>query len=114
MFFEEMRQKSYVYLSYKSEFQNRRPRGCPPLHWKYQIIKDTGLPLLTAERYVKGKTRWKNCVDRSEGLLGYAVRSSQIKYVFLCIYMYIYIGPFRRGVQLHTHAPRHMQKCLDV
>ena len=29
-------QKSYVYLSYKSEFQNRRPRGRPPLRWKDQ------------------------------------------------------------------------------
>ena len=30
-----------------------------------QIKKDTGLPLLTAEKYAKEKTRWKNCVDRS-------------------------------------------------
>ena len=58
-------QKTYVYLSYKSEFQNRKPRGCPLLRWKDQIKKDTGLPLLTAERYAKDKTRWKNCMDRS-------------------------------------------------
>ena len=23
-------------------------------------------------------------------------------------------GPFRGGMQSHTHAPTHMQKCLDV
>ena len=37
-------QKSYVYLLFKSEFQNSRPRGHPPLRWKDQIKKDTGFP----------------------------------------------------------------------
>ena len=61
-------QKSYVYLSYKSEFQNCRPRGRTPLRWKNQIKKNIGLPLLTAERYAKDKTAGEivwNCVDRS-------------------------------------------------
>ena len=52
-------QKSYVYLSYKSEFQNRRPTGRQPLRWKDQIKKDISLPLLTTERYAKDKTTGK-------------------------------------------------------
>ena len=41
-------QKSYVYLSYKSEFQNRRTKGRPSLRLKDQIKKNKGLTFIIA------------------------------------------------------------------
>ena len=37
-------------------------------------------------------------------------------YIHMCAYVFIYLytGPFRRGIQAHTHMPAHEQKCLDV
>ena len=41
-------QKSYVYLSYKSEFQNRRTKGRPSSRLKDQIKKNKGLTSIIA------------------------------------------------------------------
>ena len=50
---------SFVHMSYKEDFDGTRPKGRPPKRWSDQIREDTGLPLLTAERYCQDRERWK-------------------------------------------------------
>ena len=50
---------SYVNISYKNDFRNKRPQGRPPKRWTDQIKEDTSLPLLTAERNALQRGRWR-------------------------------------------------------
>ena len=50
---------------YKDNFPDKRPPGRPPKRWEDQIREDTGLPLLTAEKYAKDRKRWKSCVEKN-------------------------------------------------
>ena len=58
-------ENSYVYRAYKDNFKDKRPHGRPPKRWADQIREDTGLPLLTAEKYAKDRNRWKGCVNKN-------------------------------------------------
>ena len=49
---------SLVYQSYKQVFPQKRPKGRSPKRWSDQIRNDTRLPLLTAERNTKNRTKW--------------------------------------------------------
>ena len=50
---------SWVLQAYKQDFPHRRPRGRPPKRWVDLIRKDTGLPILTAERNVQHRRGWR-------------------------------------------------------
>ena len=50
---------SWVYQSYKKDFPHPRPRGRPPKRWLDFIKRDTGLPILTAERNSQQRSRWR-------------------------------------------------------
>jgi len=43
-------EESYVYRSYKQEFDGNHPRGRPPKQWSDQIREGLNIPLLTLER----------------------------------------------------------------
>ncbi len=55
---------SLVYQSYKQDFPQKRSKGRPPKRWSDQIRNDTRLPLLTAERNTKDRTKWVEFVRR--------------------------------------------------
>ena len=55
---------SLVYQSYKQDFPQPRPRGRPPKRWSDHIKKDTKLPLLTAERNAKNRSKWAESCRR--------------------------------------------------
>ena len=50
---------SWVYQSYKQDFPHPRQRGRPPKRWIDLIKRDTGLPILTAERNTYCRNRWR-------------------------------------------------------
>ena len=50
---------SWVLQAYNQDFPHRRPRGRPPKRWVDLIRKDTGLPLLTAERNAQHRIGWR-------------------------------------------------------
>ena len=50
---------SWVLQAYKNDFNHRRPRGRPPKRWVDLIRKDTGLPILTAERNAQHRRGWR-------------------------------------------------------
>ena len=50
---------SWVYQSYKQDFPHPRPRGRLPKRWVDLIKRDTGLPILTAERNAQQRSRWR-------------------------------------------------------
>jgi hypothetical protein len=54
---------SLVQRMYKEDFKKKRKRGRPPKRWTDQIKEDTGLPLLTAEKYAKDRKRWRALVN---------------------------------------------------
>ena len=55
--------ESYVLKSYKNEFANKRPSGRPPKRWRDLVREDVGLPLLTAERIAKDRSKWRSLVE---------------------------------------------------
>ena len=55
--------ESYVKKSYKNEFANKRPSGRPPKRWRDLVREDVGLPLLTAERIAKDRSKWRSLVE---------------------------------------------------
>ena len=59
-----VRTTSLVYQSYKRDFSQKRPKGRSPKRWSDQIRNDTRLPLLTAERNTKDRTKWVEFVRR--------------------------------------------------
>ena len=50
---------SWMFQAYKQDFLHRRPRGRPPKRWVDLIRKDTGLPILTAERNAQHRRGWR-------------------------------------------------------
>ena len=52
-------EESLVKQCLKSEFQGTRMRGRPAKRWQDVIREDTGLPIATAERYVRERVRWR-------------------------------------------------------
>ena len=51
---------SWVYQAYKQDFPHPRPRRRPPKRWVDLIKKDTGLPILTAEKNAQHRSRWRH------------------------------------------------------
>ena len=51
---------SRVHQAYKQDFPHPRPRRRPPKRWVDLIKKDTGLPILTAERNAQHRSRWRH------------------------------------------------------
>ena len=55
---------SWVLQAYKQDFPHRRPRERPPKRWVDLIRKDTGLPILTAERNAQHRRGWRQSRQR--------------------------------------------------
>ena len=43
----------------KQDFPHPRPKGRPPKRWLDFIKRDTGLPILAAERSAQQRSRWR-------------------------------------------------------
>jgi len=57
-------EESLAKICLKDEFQGTRRRGRPAKRWQDKIREDTGLPLATAERYARDRTRWREKVHK--------------------------------------------------
>ena len=58
-----MRRNNIVMQASKHDFNGPRKRGRPLKRWSDQIKNDTGLPLLTAERHVTNRTKWRGATS---------------------------------------------------
>ena len=76
---------SFVNITYKHDFDGKRPKGRPPKRWSDQLRSNTGLPLLTTEIKCQDreKMRHEEC-----GKAIWSMHLSQVSQVTIIFYSY--------------------------